>query len=166
MSNMNTFRIYTLQDSQWNLVHYFTVREFNFPDIPYIFTTYGLFGASGQRSVSDSLLNQQLEQDIDTFQWVHLVAPYTIDYQTTGDPCSIRYQLAFPEKTLALDTLVWIEAVNLTLPVFMAKRWLHYNLGDYQKATQLKIIEELQAGQHEICDPISEFPMRVFLKKD
>ncbi|MGH1337985.1 MAG: hypothetical protein ACRBFS_17825 [Aureispira sp.] len=166
MSNINTFYIYTLRDSHWIPMHHFTIRESNFPPIPYYFTTYGLFGAFGHQEVKDSLLNQQLIQGIDTFQWVKLIAPYIIDYQTTGDVCEIYYKLALPHEKPLLNSLIWVEAINLTLPPFMAKRWLQYDLSGYQEATQQKILEELKTSKHEICDPTSEFPMRVFLKKD
>ncbi len=164
MSNLNSFHIYTLKDSAWVRLHSFLIREANFPLIPYHFTRYGLFGADGQEEVQDSSINQQLMAAIDTFQWVKLIKPHVIEFQTMGDPCEIYYKAA--DKKPDLNQKIWLEATNLDLPPFMSKRWLLLDLAEYSAATQQEILEQLKKGKHEICDPISEFTMRAFIRQN
>lgn len=164
MSNLNSFHIYTLQDNTWVRMYSFLIREANFPAIPYQFTRYGLFGAQGQEEVQDSSSNQQLMAALDTFQWVTLIEPHVIEFQTMGDPCEIYYKTVDDKATL--NQKIWIEATNLELPSLMSKRWLLFDLAEYTEATQQHILEKLKKGKHEICDPISEFTMRAFIKQN
>ena len=159
-SNLNHYYIYTLTDSGWVELHSFGIREFNFPPLPYHLINYGLFGPMGVQPMEDSNLQEQIIALIDTFQYVKVVAPATIQYQTADYlPCETFFQLASSLPTTS--TTVWIEPVVTSVSPPVKSKAYQLELGYYSKETQEKILQQLQNGQYEECDPGMEYLLQV-----
>lgn len=162
-SNLNHYYIYTLKDSTWVELHSFGIREFNFPPLPNHWVNYGLFGPMDAQPVEDSSLQEQILALIDTFQYVQLVAPYTIEYQSADYlPCETFFQLAFSPPSIANG--VWIEPVIPIVSSSIQRLIYQLELEGYSKPTQEEILKELQAGQYEDCDPGMEYLVHVTFK--
>lgn len=163
-SNLNHYYIYTLRDSGWVELHSFGIREFNFPPLPDHFIHYGLFGPMDAQPVEDSSLQEQLIALIDTFQYVKLVAPYTIQYQTADYiPCETFFQL---DASLPITpNTVWIKPVVSIASSPIKSVVYQLEIGDYQKETQTEILKELQTGQYEECDPGMEYLTQVIFEQ-